>query len=121
MHGHRRLRPRSRLTAGLIGVPLVMTAWGSSSSNSGSSSSSNTLTLYSAQHEQTTNALVAAFTKQTGIKVRVKNDDEDVLTAQIEQEGSRSPADLFFTENSNWLEQLGEKGLLSPVAAATLA
>src|SRR5580698_3566304 len=80
-----------------------------------------TLTLYNAQHEQTTDALIAAFTKQTGIKVRVDNDDEDVLTAQIEQEGSRSPADVFYTENSNWLEQLNERGLLAKVDAATLA
>jgi iron(III) transport system substrate-binding protein len=53
--------------------------------------------------------------------VRVDSDDEDVLTAQIEQEGSRSPADVFYTENSNWLQQLDDKGLLSKVNAATLA
>ena len=70
------------------------------------------LTLYSAQHEQTTDAMIAAFTKQTGIKVRVANNDEDVLTAQITQEGDLSPADVFYTENSNWLEQLNDQGLL---------
>jgi iron(III) transport system substrate-binding protein len=64
---------------------------------------------------------VAAFTKQTGIKVQVKSDDEDVLTAQIEQEGSHSPADVFFTENSNWLAQLDEQGLLEKVSKSTLA
>ena len=53
-----------------------------------------TLTLYNAQHEQTTDALIAAFTEATGIKVRVDNDNEDDLTARIELEGSRSPADL---------------------------
>jgi iron(III) transport system substrate-binding protein len=88
---------------------------------SSGSSGAPTLTLYSAQHPETTSALVAAFTKQTGIKVAVKSDDEDVLTAQIEQEGSHSPADLFFTENSNWLAQLDEKGLLAKVSKATLA
>src|ERR1700677_23034 len=30
--------------------------------------SGTTLTLYNAQHEQTTDALIAAFTKRTGIK-----------------------------------------------------
>lgn len=80
-----------------------------------------TLTLYSAQHEQTTDALIAAFTKQTGIKVRIANNDEDVLTAQITQEGDLSPADVFYTENSNWLEQLNDQGLLVKIAAATLA
>ena len=49
------------------------------------------------------------------------NDDEDVLTAQIEQEGSRSPADVFYTENSNWLAQLDQKGMLATVDQPTLA
>lgn len=87
----------------------------------GSSGSGTTITLYNAQHEQTTNALISAFTAQTGIHVRVDNNSEDVLTAQIEQEGSRSPADVVYTENSNWLAQLDQKGLLAPVNAATLA
>ena len=87
----------------------------------GSSAPGTTITLYNAQHPQTTDALVAAFTKQTGIKVRVENDDEDVLTAQIEEEGTRSPADVFYTENSNWLQQLDDRGMLAPISASTLA
>ncbi len=89
---------------------------GSSSAGAGDPpGSSQTLTLYNAQHEETTAALIKAFTEQTGIKVRVKSDDEAVLTAQIEQEGGRSPADVFFTENSNWLQQLDDRGLLAKV------
>ena len=80
-----------------------------------------TITLYNAQHEQTTDALIAAFTKATGIKVRVDSDDEDDLTARIELEGSRSPADVFYTENSNWLQQLDNQGLLANVDTSTLA
>jgi iron(III) transport system substrate-binding protein len=86
-----------------------------------SGASGTTLTLYSAQHQQTTDALIAAFTKQTGIKVRVANNDEDVLTAQITQEGDLSPADVFYTENSNWLEQLNDQGLLAKIDSSTLA
>jgi iron(III) transport system substrate-binding protein len=109
---------------------LAISACGGSSGSSSStgaggsgdpSGSSQTLTLYNAQHEETTTALVKAFTAQTGIKVRVKSDDESVLTAQIEQEGSRSPADVFYTENSNWLQQLDDRGLLAKVNASTLA
>lgn len=97
---------------------------GCSASAAGTSSaglSAQTITLYNAQHEQTTDAMIAAFTKATGIKVRVVNDDEDVLTAQIEEEGSRSPADVFYTENSNWLQQLADRGLLAKVDTNTLA
>ncbi|HWE66232.1 MAG TPA: extracellular solute-binding protein [Acidimicrobiales bacterium] len=79
------------------------------------------ITLYSGQHVQTTQALVNAFEKKTGITVHVRSDDEDVLADQIETEGSHSPADVFFTENSPPLQVLAGKGLLSPVAKSTLA
>jgi iron(III) transport system substrate-binding protein len=102
-------------------VALLLLAGLIASGCSGSGGSGTTLTLYSAQHQQTTDALIAAFTKQTGIKVRVANNDEDVLTAQINQEGDLSSADVFYTENSNWLEQLNEQGLLVKIAPSALA
>jgi iron(III) transport system substrate-binding protein len=92
-----------------------------SGSGSGAGSGGNTLVVYSAQHPETTAALVAAFSKKTGITVKLKSDDEDVLTAQLEQEGGRSPADVFFTENSDWLQQLDDKGMLASVDASTLS
>jgi iron(III) transport system substrate-binding protein len=105
------------VTVGVIGLALALSGCTATSGSSGST----TLVLYNAQHEQTTAALVAAFTKQTGIQVKIDNDDEDVLTAKIEQEGTRSPADVFFTENSNWLQQLADRGMLSKVDSTTLA
>jgi iron(III) transport system substrate-binding protein len=103
----------------LLVTCVAVSACGSSAGPSGGVGP--TITLYNAQHEETTDALVAAFTAQTGIRVRVDNDDEDVLTAQIEQEGSRSPADVVYTENSNWLDQLDQQGLLTTVDGPTLA
>jgi iron(III) transport system substrate-binding protein len=93
----------------------------SSSASPSASAPPVTLTLYSAQHPQTTNAVVAAFTKQTGIKVTVDQNDEDAMTAKVEQEGAKSPADVVYTENSPWLQQLDKAGLLAKVDAPTLA
>jgi iron(III) transport system substrate-binding protein len=109
--------------AGLLMVAGGLAACGSSSKAPAADApiSGQTITLYNGQHEQTTNALVAAFTKQTGVKVKVRSDDEDVLAQQIEQEGAHSPADAFFTENTPPLARLDEAGLLSPVDASTLA
>jgi iron(III) transport system substrate-binding protein len=84
-------------------------------------SSAQSITLYSGQHEQTVNGLVTAFEKQTGITVNVRNDDEGTLANLISVQGSHSPADVFYTENSPALEFLQEKGLLAPVQASTLA
>jgi len=87
----------------------------------GSSSHGPSITLYNGQHEQTTAALVAAFEKQTGIHVAVRSGDEAELADQIMQEGSSSPADVFYTENTPVLEALREHGLLARIAPATLA
>ena len=101
----------------LAALATALTACGAG----GSSDPANTITLYNGQHEQTTAQLVAGFEKQTGIKVRVRSDDEDVLGNQILQEGSSPPADVFYTENTPVLEDLQEKGLLTPIPASTLA
>ncbi len=84
-------------------------------------SSKESITLYSGQHEQTTQMLVNGFEKKTGIKVNIRSDDEDVLADQMVTEGARSPADVFFTENSPPLQFLADKGLLAPIAPSTLA
>jgi iron(III) transport system substrate-binding protein len=99
----------------LVSTGLLLSACG------GSSHDGTAITLYNGQHEQTTGALVAAFEKQTGIKVNVRSGDEATLGNQILQEGESSPADVFYTENTPVLEALREKGLLAAVAPATLA
>jgi iron(III) transport system substrate-binding protein len=79
------------------------------------------ITLYNGQHPETTGSLVTAFEKATGIKVNVRNGDEDVLANQIVYEGKNSPADVIYTENSQALQFLSAKHLLAPVLSGTLA
>src|ERR1700684_3643329 len=98
----RRGRAIGRASA-LLTVGAVVAACGTTSQQtavskpavSGSSIAGQTITLYNGQHEQTTDALVKAFEKQTGVTVNVRSDDEDVFAAQITAEGSRSPASGF--------------------------
>ena len=116
MHpGKTRLRtPRPLLIALLCLAPLAALALAACGSCGGGD---DELTLYNGQHEQTTALLVKDFERQTGIKVRIRSADEATLANQIVQEGSNSPADVFYAENTPALENLGEKGLLAPVAA----
>jgi iron(III) transport system substrate-binding protein len=97
----------------------VMAACGGSSGGSGSSKGS--ITLYSGQHEQTTQSLVSAFEKKTGITVNVRYDDEDTFADEIVAERGHPKADVFYTENSPALEYLQTKGLLAAVDPSTLA
>jgi iron(III) transport system substrate-binding protein len=114
-------RERARRGAPLVlalalGGGLLGGCGGSSSGSSGQS-----ITLYNGQHVQTTDRLVSAFEQATGITVNVRSNDEDTLADEIVTEGSNSPADVIYTENSPALEYLQERGLLAPVDPQTLA
>ncbi|MGW1072100.1 iron ABC transporter substrate-binding protein [Streptomyces sp. NPDC002537] len=91
-----------------------------SPSGDGRSLAGQSITLYSGQHEQTVKALTADFTKRTGVKVSLRSGDEAELANQLLQEGSASPADVFYAENPPALTVLENKGLLAPVQAGTL-
>jgi iron(III) transport system substrate-binding protein len=107
--------PLTAACAALVALALLVAGCGSSGSGAG------TLTLYSAQHEQMTNALAKAFERKTGATVRVRFGEDEGLANQVVQEGSASPADVLLTENTPPLELLAEKGLLAPVDRPTLA
>jgi iron(III) transport system substrate-binding protein len=116
-----RLQAPTHQTGLVVGLVLALGAVLLVAGGGAASGSSNSLTLYSGQHVQTTQSLVNAFEKKTGITVNVRSDDEDVLADQIVTEGSHSPADVFFTENSPPLQYLASKGILSSVDPSTLA
>jgi iron(III) transport system substrate-binding protein len=117
-HPIRRRRVLGALAAacGLLGSSALLTGCGASAATG-----SQTITLYNGQHEQTADGLVAAFEKQTGINVRIQNDDEDTLANLIAVQGAHSPADVIYTENSPALEFLQNKGLLAATDPSTLA
>ena len=58
------------------------------------------LVVYNAQHEALTQEWADGFSKETGIKVTLRNGSDTELGNQLLQEGAASPADLFLTENS---------------------
>jgi iron(III) transport system substrate-binding protein len=120
----RRARRRVAVVAGAVASASLIAACGgatagTNSSGSGSSSGSGgTITLYSGQHPELTQAIVSAFQKQTGIHVKVRSDDGIVLADQILQEGSHSPADVYLTENSPELMLLTQHHLLAPLPSS---
>lgn len=78
------------------------------------------LLVYNAQHESLTKAWAAAFTKDTGIPVTLRNGNDMELANQIVQEGAASPADVFLTENSPAMALVDHAGLFAPLSARTI-
>ena len=93
----------------------------SSTANVTAAPSADGIVIYNAQHETLTMAWVDAFTKETGIKVTVRNGGDTELGNQIVQESNSSPADVFLTENSPAMALVDNAGLLTSLPKSTLA
>jgi len=77
--------------------------------------------VYNAQHESLAKEWAEGFTKETGIKVTLRNGGDSDFSNQIVAEGAASPADVFLTENSPAMVLVENAGLFAPVDADTLA
>lgn len=77
------------------------------------------LQIYSAQHENVTQAWADAFTEATGVKTQIRSGQDSSMGHQIVQEGESSPADVFLTENSPAMTVVQRAGMLAKVDPAT--
>ncbi|MCM5269005.1 heme ABC transporter substrate-binding protein FbpA, partial [Escherichia coli] len=78
------------------------------------------ITVYNGQHKEAAQAVADAFTRATGIKVKLNSAKGDQLAGQIKEEGSRSPADVFYSEQIPALATLSAANLLEPLPASTI-
>ena len=90
------------------------------STQSVAAANSEGIVVYNAQHENLVKSWVDGFTKETGIKVTLRNGDDSELGNQLVQEGSASPADVFLTENSPSMVLVDNANLFAPLDADTL-
>jgi iron(III) transport system substrate-binding protein len=78
------------------------------------------ITVYNAQHEELLDELAPKFTKETGIDVKLRHGKDFELGNQLVQEGDRTPADVFLTENSPAMSLVESKGLFAKLDQTTL-
>ncbi len=69
------------------------------------------ITLYSGRNQHLLAPLLAQFTEETGIRVHTRYGGTAELAATILEEGSRSPADVFFAQDAGALGALSQAGL----------
>jgi iron(III) transport system substrate-binding protein len=70
--------------------------------------------LYSSRHYDSDRVLYDAFTRETGIRVRLIEGDADQLIERIRNEGANSPADVFVTVDAARLARAAGAGILQP-------
>ena len=115
------LSRRSTAWAALLAIATMTACARASSPSAGNTTDPGALTVYSGQHEQTVQKLVADFEQGNGAKVALRSGDEGDLANQLLQEGKNSPADVYFAENPPALTAVSARKLLAPVDPATLA
>jgi iron(III) transport system substrate-binding protein len=79
------------------------------------------ITLYSGRGESLVAPLISRFEEDTGIKVNVRYAGTAELAVLLQEEGDRSPADLFWAQDAGALGSLAQGGLLRPLSAELTA
>ena len=95
------------------GMPPNEAANQSTQTSSPADPSGNELTIYSGRSESLVGPLIERFEQVTGIEVRIRYAGTAELASAILEEGDRSPADVFYSQDAGALAAVAEGGELA--------
>lgn len=100
--------PRSVLATALLPLSVSLAACGDDDAFS-----DDALVVYSGRQEALVEDILDDFEEESGVDVEVRYGDTAELTGQLIEEGERSPADLFFSQDGGALGALAKNGQLA--------
>ncbi len=109
---------RWKLLTGAIAALGVLAA---TTACSGPPADDNEILVYNAQYEPLTRQWVEEFTRETGIRVTLRNGDDIDLARQVVAEDAASPADVLLTEHAPAMAMVEHAGLFAALEPDTLA
>lgn len=112
-------RMLTALAATALAVSVAATVAGCGGDAAGGFDERN-LVIYSGRQEALVKPLIEQFTKDTGIKVSVRYGNTAQLAAQLLEEGDRTPADVFFSQDGGALGALARGGRLETLPGEVL-
>ena len=105
-------------------IALALAACGDDDPSAGTAAGDDegaaSLTVYSGRNGGLIGPLIDRYEEQTGTNLEVRFGDSAELAATILEEGSNSPADLFFSQDAGALGALQDEGRLAALPAEIL-
>ncbi|MFF6782598.1 extracellular solute-binding protein [Streptomyces sp. NPDC012510] len=115
--------PADRITALLAAGLLLpaLAACGSADDKGGTAKGGDSaLVIYSGRNEKLVKPILDKLEKAVGSEVEVRYGDSAELAAQILEEGDRTKAGLFFSQDAGALGALSKEGMLAKLPSSSL-
>ncbi len=108
------MRLNSKITAPALAATIFVV---SVLAGCGSSDDPNKLVVYSGRAAELIAPLYDKFERETGVDLEVRYGGSPELAATLQEEGSNSPADVFYAQDAGAIGSVSAEGLLAPLPA----